>query len=226
VFEDASMKKELVAIGYDRLSKYAYRASWSTAEVEHFLYFGQDSRQYFVARFGLRNPTAEEFGIEAIAKYGHPNVQLWLRERDAATACSMTFGFAGLDTFSQSPWPRVHLSTISGGDLAILVAEFARQNLLPFVETITDLQTYLAFVVADREPNRWLASVNHMIRAAQVVAVAAQLGRSDAEIRELLRPYDSQIEGRIRHIAADTTMGIDTYLDSLLSDWHCRFREK
>jgi hypothetical protein len=102
VFEDALMQRELEAIGYDRLRKYAYRASWSTAEVEHFLYLGKDSRQYFTAEFGLRNPAAEEFSVEAIAKYGHSNFQLWLKERDPATACSVRFEFERLDKISRN----------------------------------------------------------------------------------------------------------------------------
>lgn len=222
VFEDAVMQKELAVIGYDRLRKYIYRAAWSTAEVEHFLYFGQDSRQYFTAQFGLRNPVAEEFGIEEMVKYGHPNFELFLKERDSATECSMTFGFSGLDKFSWDPWPRVRLTKISGHDLIVLVTGFVRQNLLPIIETITDLETYLAFLVTDRDPNRWIVTPNHMIRAAQIVAVAAQLGRSNEEIRELLRPYDRQIEGRMRHIANDTVTGIDMYVDRLLSDWASR----
>lgn len=228
------MRKELAAIGYDglgkqrmpkewkRFGKYVYRASWSTAEVEHFLYLGEDTRRYFTAEFGLRNPAALEFSIEAMAKYEHANVRLLLEKSDLTTA-SMGFNLGCLKEISQSPWPRIHLSEISDGDLAIFVADFVRQNLLPFVQTITDLQSYFSFIVNDQAPNPWL--IGNMSRAAQVVAVAAQLGRSDAEIRELLRPYESRIQGEMRHIAADKTMGIDTYLDSLISDWHRKYPE-
>jgi hypothetical protein len=222
VFDDAFMQMNLAAVGYICLSKNVYRASWSTAEVEHFLYFGTDSRRYFTAEFGLRNPEAEEFGIEAIAKYGHPNFQLWQREQNSATECSMTFGFAGLNEISRESWPRVRLPMIDGHDLAMMVASFVRQNLLPIIETITDLETYLAFLLTDRKPNPWLTSKNLMIRAAQVVAVSAQLGRSDADIRELLRPYDRLIEKRMHHIAINTMTGIDMYVDKLLSDWASR----
>jgi hypothetical protein len=90
--------------------------------------------------------------------------------------------------------------------------------LLPIIESITDLQTYLAFLLADREPNRWVISPNHMIRAAQIVSVAAQLGRSNVEIRDLLRPYDRQIENRMRHIANGKVTSTDVYVDGLLSD--------
>jgi hypothetical protein len=221
VFDDKLMQRELALIGYDRFRKYIYRASWSTTEVEHFLYFGKDTRQYFTAEFGLRNPDAEELGIEAIAKYGHPNHQLWLKERDAATDCSMTFEFGRLDKHSPNSWPRVRLPEISGQDLAVLVAGFVRQNLLPVIESVTDLETYLAFLVADRDPNRWLISRNRMIRAAQVVAVSAQLGRSHAETKDLLRPHADLIEKGMRH-ARDTVAGFDMYVDKLISDWASR----
>lgn len=61
-----------------------------------------------------------------------------------------------------------------------------------------------------------------MIRAAQVVAVSAQLGRSDAEIHELLRPYKGLIQNRMHHIAVNTLTGIDMYVDELFSDWASR----
>jgi hypothetical protein len=111
---------------------------------------------------------------------------------------------------------------ISGHDLAMLLVSLVRQNLFPIVETITDLQTYYAFLLTDRDPNPWLTSSNPMIRVAQVVAVSAQLGRSNAEIRELLRPYDRMIEKRMRYIANDTVTGVDIYVDRLLSDWSSR----
>jgi hypothetical protein len=221
MFDDKVMQRELAGIGYCRLRKYIYRASWSTVAVEHFLYFGKDSRQYFTAEFGLRNPDAEEFGIEAIAKYGHPNHQLWLRERDAATACSMTFEFERLDKFSRSSWPRVRLPEISGHDLAILVAGFVRKSLLPIIAGITGLESYLAFLLADREPHPWFAS-NMMIRAAQVVAVSSQLGYSKDETKELLKPHSESIEKEMHHISNHTVTGFDMYVDKLLSDWRSR----
>jgi hypothetical protein len=221
MFEDKLMQRELAAVGYDRLRKFIYRASWSTAAVEHFLYFGKDSRQYFTAEFGLRNPDADQFGVETMVKYGHhPNFQLWASERDATT-CSMTFDFGRLDKFSEDSWPRVRLPEISGHDLGILVVGFVRQHLLPVIEGVTDLQTYLAFLLADREPHPWFAS-NMMIRGAQVVAVSAQLGRSHAETRQLLKPYGESIEKEMHHISNRTVTGFDMYVDKLLSDWASR----
>jgi hypothetical protein len=61
-----------------------------------------------------------------------------------------------------------------------------------------------------------------MIRAAQVVAVSAQLGRSNVEIRELLRPHDLLIEKGMRYIANNTVTGVNMYVDRLLSDWSSR----
>lgn len=219
MFEDNAMQRELNTVSYRRLSKYIYRASWSTREVEHFLYFEKDSHKYFVAWFGLRNDIVEEFSIASAVRYQHENFQLTLKGRDPSTACSMKFVFGSLDEFSQNPWPRVHLSNISGHDLAILVSGFVRQSLIPSIGSIVDLQAYLAFLLADQEPNRWPTTNNHMIRVAQIVAVAAQLGRSSSEIKELLRPYDHQIEQRMRWIANHTVTGIDMYVDRLLSDW-------
>jgi hypothetical protein len=220
MFDDKLMKRELADIGYARLRKFIYRALWSTPAVEHFLYFGKDSHQYFTAKFGLRNPDADQFGVETMVKYGHSNFQRWARERDATT-CSMTFEFDRLDKFSGDLWPRVRLPEISGYDLAMLVVGFVRQNLLPISKGVTDLQTYLAFLLTDREPHPWFASIL-MIRAAQVVAVSAQLGRSHAETRELLRPHGDSIEREMGHISNHTVTSFDMYVDKLISDWASR----
>jgi hypothetical protein len=56
MFDDALMKEEMLAIGFIQRSRFVYEASWGSQYVEHFIYFGEDSRQYLVARFGLRNP--------------------------------------------------------------------------------------------------------------------------------------------------------------------------
>lgn len=220
MFEDKLMQKELAAIGYDRFRKYIYRASWSTGEVEHFLYFSKDSRQYFSAEFGLRNPDADQFGVETMVKYGHSNFQAWAKQRDAMT-CSMTFEFDRFDKLSRNSWPRVRLPEISGHDLANLVTGFIRQNLLPIFANVTDLQNYLAFLLVDREPHPWFASIR-MIRAAQVVAVSAQLGRNHAEIREFLKPHGDSIEKEMSHIGNHTVTTFDMFVDKLLSDWASR----
>jgi hypothetical protein len=65
-----------------------------------------------------------------------------------------------------------------------------------------------------------------MIRAAQVVAVSAQLGYSKDETNELLRPHGDSIEKEMHHIASATVTSFDMYVDKLLSDWATRMSEK
>src|SRR5262245_45608487 len=100
-FDSKSMKREMRAIGYAQITKGIYKATWSSDDVEHFIYLESDSRRYLVARFGLRNVPVEEFGVASIIKYGHPNWGIMMQEhpRDSVTACNMRFEFSRIDNF-------------------------------------------------------------------------------------------------------------------------------
>jgi hypothetical protein len=57
MFDEKSITLGLAELGYLRLKKRTYKASWSSAEVEHFLFFSlYGAGNYFVCYFGIRNP--------------------------------------------------------------------------------------------------------------------------------------------------------------------------
>lgn len=217
MFNDGLMRKELVTLGYSRRTKFTYQASWGTKQVEHFVYLGKDSRQYLVGRFGLRNPRAEAFGVESLIKYGHPNHRTTLQQYDPKTACSINFEFGRLDNFSQKLWPRFRTTDVSGSDLAILVSKFIGENIIPVVKHLVTLSAFLNFLVADQEPTPWFVT-NPLVRAAQVVATARQLGLGERKILAFLTSQERLISANL----VDTqhhTDAAEKLVEQLVSDW-------
>jgi hypothetical protein len=218
MFDDISVKEAMLTIGYVQRSKCVYEASWGSEYVEHFVYFSEDSRRYLVGKFGLRNPLAEEFCIDSFIKYGHPNVQLVRQYRDPRTACSMSFEFDRIGGISRGPWPRIYIPDAASSELAAFITKFIKQHIFPISKEIIDLQTFLAFLAADVEPTPWFAS-GPAIRAAQIIAIASQLGLGGDEIREFLRPHDRQITVSLFETRLDPRSCVDRYLDQLVLAW-------
>jgi hypothetical protein len=140
MFDDALIKAEMLAIGYVRLSKFVYKASWGPDEVEHFIYFKIDSRGYFGAFYGLRNPVVEEFGIKSAIRYGHPNRVFVLQHRDPKTACSMMYEFGRVDKFSGALWPRIRVADIPSLELSQFVVGFIARHIFPIVRHVLTLK--------------------------------------------------------------------------------------
>ena len=197
MYDDKLMKAEMGSIEYIRQSKFIYKASWSNADVEHFVFFSKDSRGYFGGSFGLRNQFVEEFGINAITKYGHPNRQMMRQYRDPRTACSMSFEFGRIDKYTRTAWPRTRVQDISGSELAVFVAAFVSRHIFPIVRRIEDLGGLLDFLLSDEEPTPWLVT-GPAIRAAQVVVLAKQLGLERNQIRRFLGHPSSELPGILR----------------------------
>lgn len=218
MLDDALITRELSSIGYFRRRRLIYQASWGTNDVEHFIYVEKGSRQYLVCRFGLRNRLAEAFGLESLAKYGHPNFRITLRQRDRELDCSIIFEFGRLDAFSHSLWPRVYIPNARGSEIAILIADFVRENILPLMQPIVTLETFLNFLVSDSELWRWYSS-SRIMRVAQIVATAGQLGLSKQEIRRMLTPHERLIAIEFGEDEIAPASCTDRYLEQVMSDW-------
>jgi hypothetical protein len=62
MFDEKSIAPGLAELGYLRLKKLTYKASWGSTDVEHFLFFSlYGGGDYFSCYFGMRNPDAERF---------------------------------------------------------------------------------------------------------------------------------------------------------------------
>ena len=208
------------AIDYVRQSKFVYKGLWGTAEVEHLIFFSINSRGCFGARFGLRNPALEEFGIDSLIKYGYPNFQTIGQYRDPRTACTLSFDFDRIDNFKQNAWPRFRAQDKTDSEIASFSTAFVREYIIPLVRHIDDLNGLFEFLIADEEPTPWFAS-GPATRAAQVVALAKQLGIENDQIRSLLNPHKQMIAVNLmgKKIDRNEAAGyLDRYIDQLLSD--------
>jgi hypothetical protein len=169
---------------------------------------------------GCGIPFLEEFGIDAIIRYGHPNRQIIRKYRDPSIACTMSFEFGRVDNFARSAWPRFRVRDQTGSEAAAFVVDFARKHVLSVERTIGDLNALFDFLLSNEEPTPWFVSCP-AARAAQVIALARQLGIERDRIRTLLDPYEHMIAVDLRSAKTDPDQAagyVDRYFDQLLSD--------
>lgn len=219
--QEDSVANEMLSLGYVRVDRGVFKASWSSTTVEHFVFLSSDSRQYMGAQFGLRNPPAEDFGCASLCKYGHPNFGRLRQHRKSETTCNMTFDFGRIDKYARTVWPIIHLRTVEKSYLARVIVDTLKNYIFPHVRHALNLRTFLDVLVGTNEPFPWFA-VNRAIRAAQVVAVARQLGIKQNTIRSMVAPYDRQIVADLHRREAQPKLCVDEYVTQLVSDWDRR----
>lgn len=165
-----------------------YRGTFSSSEVEHFLYLGSDinRHKYLVGKFGFRAHIAESFSLAALAKYGHPNFRVWLASHNSHIGCMMNFSLDRLSMATKRLNSRVPISAGIARRTEYIAAQLS--DLLPAIREITTLPRFLDILAADVEPWPWFAT-NPIVRAAQIVAVGCHLNISQQTIREMLVTY-------------------------------------
>jgi hypothetical protein len=129
----------------------------------------------------------------------------------------MRVSFARLEP---SGWP-VHLPDFSGGELGKHFHDFITERLVPTIGHVTTVDKLLSLLTADTSYYPWLGS-NGAIRAAQIVALAGQIGLDAAHIvRGAVESRKSLIAhggSKTSEIRANPT----AYIDKILDDWDGR----
>jgi hypothetical protein len=210
---ETSVHPALVDTGYERLHKGVYKALWSTVEVEHFIYLFEDPKRkdIFTGDFGIRNLVAERFSCDAIRAYGGEIFKLF--KCAELTDCTMRFSFARLDP---SGWP-IHLTGHSGEEVGERFHNFITEYLVPTFGRVTTLDKLHSLLTADTMCCPWIAA-NGAIRAAQIVALAGQIGLDAAHNRGVLESRKMLIArggSKLSEIRANPS----AYIDKLLEDW-------
>jgi hypothetical protein len=201
-----------------------FKASWSSNEVEHFIYLGCDIKhhKYFVGKFGMRSPIAEKFSIESLVAHGHPNFGLTLEERarwnDSECACALTYDFQRFDLAKKKIEPRIFLPNAEPVYMARFISVFIREKLVPVIERITSSEAFLRFLIEDLEPCPWFAA-GPAIRAAQIVALGSKLGIEKDQIRRSLEPHERLIANNLAIKQSDPRSCVDWYVDRVAADW-------
>jgi hypothetical protein len=185
MFDEKPITSGLAELGYRRLKKRTYKASWSSEDVEHFLFLSLHSgRNYFSCDFGIRNPPAELFALECVKLYAGPAFQSI--PFDPRDRCAMRFSLGGLARWG-TLWS-LAISGMSEATLAEKVTWAVRDRLFPAVRSILAPADLFSLLVEDAEPCRWL-HVSGALRAAIIVYLGRRMGMETRELESMLQPH-------------------------------------
>lgn len=189
MFDEQSITPGLVELGYLRLKKLTYKASWSSTDVEHFLFFSlYGGGNYLTCEFGIRNPTAERFAFECLNLFGGSVFQT--AHFDSRYGCSMQFSLGEL-----AGWPgrsSLTISEMSEAALADRVTGDVRDALFPVIRSVLSPADLFSLLIKDVEPCRWFR-VSGALRAAMIVYLGRLMGIQSSEIESMLQPYLKEI---------------------------------
>jgi hypothetical protein len=212
MFDEKSLTSGLSALGYFRLKRLTYKASWSSIDVEHFLFgslFG--SGNHFICDFGIRNPGAEQFALECLKLFGGP---LFSDVRfDPRYGCSMRFALGKL-----ARWSIGWSLTVSGSSEAAFADKVTgdiEHHLLPVVRSILSPADLFDLLMKDVEPCPW-TMVSGAIRAAKIVYLGRGLGVKTSELWLMLQPYLTQIGGSIGRGGTGKMQSPSAFLEKVL----------
>jgi hypothetical protein len=183
MFGEKSITPGLAELGYLRPKRLTYKASWSSADVEHFLFFSlYGAGNYFVCYFGIRNLAAERFAVECLKSFGGPLFQTV--RFDPRFDCHMRFSLGGLAGWG--PRWSLNISGMSESALADKVKFDVRDLLFPVIRSVLAPADFFSLLIKDVEPCRWLG-VSGAIRAAMIVYLGRRMGMQTSEMS---RCYD------------------------------------
>jgi hypothetical protein len=213
----------LAELGYRLVEGRNYRASWSSPEVEHFIYLQGGNTLSGAppsARFGLRNTEAELFAVECVTRYGWAFIRTTL-DRRKKTDCLMQFDFSRLDPHYLRRWhPTRGFIRLDDPAFGAALKITAQSKLKPLVQGLTSKADLFAALLSDEEQFRWRAT-NSAIRAAIIVALGSQVGVEPREIRSELRSKAALISnGLSKHSPFFDTP--DDYVAKVQEDWAAR----
>ena len=209
MFDEKSITPGLSELGYVRLKRLTYKASWSSTDVEHFLFaylIGGGTR--FLCDFGIRNPGAEQFALECLKLFSG----LGLRDVPRYY-CSNRFPLGKWAGWSIG-WT-LTISAFSEAAFADKVKGDVEHLLLPVVRSILSPTDLFSILSKNVEPCSWV-TVGGPLRAAQVVYLGRRLGVTTSELRSLLQPYLTQIGGSLGRGGTGEWQSPSAFLEKVL----------
>ena len=210
---DDLLARALADVGYTRVAKLAYRAEWSTPQVEHILNFETQGtpKIFMFADAGLRNAEAEAFAERCQRRYTIPVI------RDSKPASSPWFCPMHFSLGALAGWRAVssYLNTLelSQAELTRIVQDSVTARLKPYVGGVTTLESLLEFLERDEEPMRWFR-VGGFYRAALIVFLARSLGFAPHRIEATLLPLAREVLDGVDTAQTDS----DGYVADIIRD--------
>jgi hypothetical protein len=198
---------------HDNATECTYCAPWSNSAISHFLYIfmGPRGQNVLQGSFGIRNEISEVFSCNCIRAHGG-EVFATFKDRPP-TSCTMRFSLTRLEP---AHWP-ISLGDITDEQLAKVLRELIKERLVPALASITTLERLLSVLAADMPCCPWLGT-NGAIRAAQIVALAGQIGLDGNQTRSLLEPRKQLISGGMSP-SSESRNNPTIYIDQIFADW-------
>jgi hypothetical protein len=203
--------------GHEKVDILTYKARWSSADVEHFIYFkeGGKTKGLFSGYFGIRNTEAEAFSVNAIRRYsGEFHFQV-LRYNEHTT-CTMRFYFG---VFVPPLWD-IYAPTLSTSEIGKLVEDIVTKHVCPAIQGVTTIEKLMSLLLQDEHPCPW-ARTNGAIRAAQIVVLGGKCGLDFSRIRSALEPRLAFVAHGF-HKTSPFRKDPSAYLDKVFADWIAR----
>jgi hypothetical protein len=212
MFNEKSLTPSLEDLGYRRLKRLTYKASWSSTDVEHFLFFLlYDRGNSVTCWFGVRNAAAEQFAVECLKLFGGP---LFHDVRfDHRYDCHMQFSlgmWAGWGIPSS-----LKLSDMSEAALVGKVSGDIRDTLFPVIRPVLSVADLFVLLLKDEEPCRW-GRVSGTMRGAMIVFLGRRLGIERREIETMLQPYLKDIGAHMGYTTMQRPLSPSAFLTKVL----------
>ena len=212
MFDETSMTQGLAGLGYRRLKKLTYKASWSSIDVEHFLFLSlYGGGNYFHCEFGIRNPAAEQFAVECLRLFGGSLFQDLRFDR--RYDCHMRYSL-GMWAGWGIRWS-LAVSKMSQAALVDRVKSDVRDTLFPVIRSVLSVADLFALLLKDDEPCRWLR-VSGTVRGAMIVFLGRRMGMERREIEGLLQPYLREIGAHMGHRTTERPLSPSAFLTKVL----------
>jgi hypothetical protein len=214
MFDEKSLTPGLSELGYVRLKRLTYKASWSSTDVEHFLFatvFAGGNR--FLCDFAIRNPGAEQFALECLKLFSGPRLREF--RFNPRYDCSNRFPLGKWAGWSIG-WT-LTISAFSEAAFADKVKGDVEHLLLPVVRSILSPADLFSILSKNVEPCSWVTVAGGPLRAAQVVYLGRRLGVTTSELRSMLQPYLTQIGGSLgRDVRTGEWQSPSAFLEKIL----------
>jgi hypothetical protein len=201
---------------YEQIDTLTYRAFWSTAEVEHFIFFEEGGKRkgLFTGHFGIRNTEAEAFSANAILRYSGEFHFQALRY-DERKSCTMRVPFGRL-----VPLWSIYVPQLLKSEIGEAVESIVTKHVRPLVEGVTTAEKLMSLLLENEDPFFWGAT-NGAIRAAQIAVLGDKSGLDLDQIRSALEPRLVFVANgffRTSRFRKEPS----AYIDKILSDWKGR----
>lgn len=207
---DASLTPALADLGYSRIAKFNFRATWGSRDIEHFLNVQTQyvPPSHLDVSAGLLNSGADQFSDYA-KKYTTPGLRA-LTRRPGLGEYKLGFSLSFIDAWRGDRL--VKLFGVDADDVAATVKDAVASKLMPRFARIKTCADLFDLLSKDEEPLRWFRC-NALQRIAQLAYLGKKLGYSDPDIETVVTPHFH----RLKYVL-DPSIAPQAYLASVIAD--------